>query len=188
MDVTSTAQKILDEALAELKESEFSELYADEKAKRDFVKECQLETDLEILIPDYYVTSVAERLTLYKQLEGVKNEPELIEFEKQLVDRFGPVPKETKALVNTIRLRWLAKDMGFEKLVLKFSKMIAYFTGNQDSDYFQSEAFGKILEAIKQNPNCCEMKEKKEKLTLVFNKVNKVDAALIILSNMMEMK
>jgi transcription-repair coupling factor (superfamily II helicase) len=181
-------QKILDEALAELKESEFSELYADEKAKRDFVKECQLETDLEILIPDYYVTSVAERLTLYKQLEGVKNEPELIEFEKQLVDRFGPVPKETKALVNTIRLRWLAKDMGFEKLVLKFSKMIAYFTGNQDSDYFQSEAFGKILEAIKQNPNCCEMKEKKEKLTLVFNKVNKVDAALIILSNMMEMK
>ncbi|MBE0652075.1 MAG: transcription-repair coupling factor [Bacteroidales bacterium] len=181
-------QKILDEALTELKESEFSELYADEKAKRGFVRECQLETDLEILIPDYYISNIAERLSLYKELEGVKDESQLHEFEQRLIDRFGPVPKETESLINTIRLRWVAKEMGFEKLVLKFNKMIAYFTGNQDSDYFQSEAFDKILEAIKRNPNCCEMKEKKEKLTLVFNKVNNVDAALILLSNMMEMK
>lgn len=181
-------QKILDEALTELKESEFSELYADEKTKGEFVKECQLETDLEILIPDFYISNISERLSLYKELEGVKNEMQLHEFEQRLIDRFGPVPKETEALINTIRLRWIAKEMGFEKLVLKFNKMIAYFTGNQDSDYFQSEAFGKILEAIKRNPNCCEMKEKKEKLTLVFNKINKVDTALILLSNMIEMK
>jgi len=180
-------QKILDEALNELKNSEFSELYADEKAKQEFVKECQLETDLEILIPDYYVTSVAERLTLYKELEGVKDESELPEFEKNLVDRFGKVPKETKALINTIRLRWLAKDMGFEKLVLKFNKMIAYFAGDEDSDFYQSEVFGKILEAIKHNPHCCEIKKKNGKLSLVFNKVNQVDTALILLSNMMEM-
>ena len=181
-------QKILDEALTELKNNEFSELYADEKAKLEFVKECQLETDMEILIPDYYVTSVAERLTLYKELDGVKDESQLLEFEKHLVDRFGPVPKETKALINTIRLRWLAKDLGIEKLILKFNKMIAYFAGDQDADFYQSEVFGKILEAIKRNPHCCEMKEKKEKLSLVFNKVNKIDKALILLSNMMEMK
>lgn len=171
-------QKILDEAVMELKETEFKALFPKDKAQQEFVKECQLETDLEIRIPDFYVPAIEERLTLYKQLDGVKDEEELAVFRANLIDRFGPVPAATEELIQSLRLRWQAQRLGFEKLILKFSKMVGVFTGSSEADFFQSEIFGKIIETIKAHPNCCEIKERKEKLTLVFEKVGSVKGAL----------
>lgn len=175
-------QKILDEALMELKETEFKSLFPKDEKQKDFVKECQLETDLEILIPDSYIQSIAERLTIYKRLEGIKKEEELEVFRQHLVDRFGAIPEETEALIVTVKLRWMAQHLGFEKVVLKFNRMICYFVGHGESEYFQSEAFGRLLEAIKRNPSCCQMKENKEKLSLVFKEVNSVKKAFFLLS------
>jgi len=174
--------KILDEALAELKESEFEDLFAAEKS--DFVKECQLETDLEVLIPNDYVSNIQERLSLYKELEGVEDEEGLLVFTKSLEDRFGPVPPQAQSLIDTMRLRWLGKEIGFEKIVLKFNRLSGMFTGNSESPYFQSEAFGKVLEFIKTNPQASVMKEVKGKLTIRFENVNSVQKAIKVLQNL----
>lgn len=175
-------QKILDEALTELKESEFKEMYSSEQLEASFVKDCQIETDLELLIPDYYITSINERLNLYKELDNIETDEGLEEFAHKLKDRFGELPPETKDLIQTMKLRWIAKKIGFEKLTLKFGRMTGTFTGNQDSVYFQSEAFGKVLQFIKENPTASEMKEKNEKLTMRFDGVRKVKAALSLLN------
>ena len=174
--------KILDEALAELKESEFEELFSNDK--KDFVKECQLETDLEVLIPNEYVTNIQERLSLYKELESVQDEAGLTNFTKSLEDRFGPVPPQAKALIDTLRLRWMAKEIGFEKLVLKFNRLSGMFTGDSKSPYFQSEAFGKVLEFVKANPQASTMKEVKGKLTMRFENVGSVSAAIEVLKRL----
>ncbi len=171
-------QKILDEALLELKETEFQDLFAKENKAREFVRECQLETDLEIFIPAGYVGNAAERLTLYKELDSLKTEEELEKFGGRLQDRFGPLPPATEDLLDALRLRWKAQKLGFEKLILKFNKMTGVFTGSDDADFFQSEKFGRIIETIKSHPDCCEIKEKKEKLTIVFEKTGSVKAAL----------
>ncbi len=170
-------QKILDEAITELKESEFKELFKKE-GEEEFVKECQIETDLELLIPDHYVTSIQERLSLYKELDNIEKEQELEAFEKRLVDRFGELPPETVDLIETMRLRWLARKIGFEKLTLKFGRMTGTFFGSHDSSYFKSEAFGRVLKFIQQNPEASEMKEKKDKLTLKFDGVKNVGQAM----------
>jgi len=175
-------QKILDEALAELKETEFQDLFAKEKERQDFVRECQLETDLEIFIPAGYVANAVERLNLYKELDGIKTEEALLAFRQKLQDRFGPLPAATEDLLDALRLRWTAQQLGFEKLILKFNKMTGVFTGNEESGFFGSEIFGKIIETIKSHPDCCEIKEKKEKLTLIFEKVTSVKTALERLS------
>jgi len=171
-------QKILDEAVMELKETEFKSLFPQDSTQQEFVRECQLETDLEIRIPDFYVPAIEERLTLYKQLDGVKNEEELKVFRTNLIDRFGPVPPATEELIQSLHLRWKAQHLGFEKLVLKFNRMTGIFTGGHEADFFQSEIFGKIIETIKGHPNCCEIKERKDKLALVFEKVGSVKGAL----------
>jgi transcription-repair coupling factor (superfamily II helicase) len=171
-------QKILDEALLELKETEFQDLFADENKQRDLVKECQLETDLEIFIPTDFVSSAPERLSLYKELDSLKTEEELLGFAQKLRDRFGPLPSATQDLLEALRLRWQAQHLGFEKLILKFGKMTGVFTGSEETDFFQSELFGNIIETIKAHPNCCEIKERKEKLTLVFEKTGSVKEAL----------
>jgi transcription-repair coupling factor (superfamily II helicase) len=168
--------KILDEALAELRETEFEDLFANEK--KEFVKECQLETDLEVLLPNDYITNIQERLSLYKELDSVEDEEGLAKFAAGLEDRFGPVPPQAQALIDTLRLRWLGKEIGFEKIVLKFNRLSGMFTGNQESPYFQSEAFGKVLEFIKNNPNASTMKEVKGKLTMRFENVSSVKAAI----------
>ncbi len=171
--------KILDEAIAELKESEFEELFSSDK--KDFVTDCQLETDLEVLIPNDYVTNIQERLSLYKELESVEDESGLEVFAKSLEDRFGPIPPQAKALVNTLKLRWLGKEIGFEKIVLKFNRLSGMFTGDSESAYFQSEAFGKVLEFIKTNPQATTMKEVKGKLTMRFDNVGSVEKAIEVL-------
>ena len=171
-------QRILAEAVKELKESEFKDIYVKNSSDSFFVDECQIDTDMEILIPDHYVNSISERLQLYKDLNTIENEDELNIFTEQITDRFGKIPSEVEKLLHTIRLRWIAKDLGFEKIILKANKMIAYFVANPKSSFFQSEQFGLILKFIQLNPKVCQMKEKNNKLSLIFEKINTIEMAL----------
>jgi transcription-repair coupling factor (superfamily II helicase) len=174
-------QKILQEAIDELKESEFKTLYAEELANKDFVRDCQLETDLEIMIPDQYITNIGERLGIYRDLDNAASEEKLEELKEQLIDRFGEIPKSTQELFSAIQLRWVAKGIGLEKLVLKQKKLIGYFISNQDSPYYQSPIFTKVLKYIQNNPYTCKMKERNDKLTIVFENVNDVREAIDLL-------
>ncbi len=175
--------KILDEAIQELKENELKDLYPldPEDVK---VKECQIETDLEILIPSSYITNITERLRLYKELDSFETEKEIGNFINQLTDRFGPVPNQVLELMQTLRLRWMAKSVGFEKLVLRQSRLICHFISNPESGYYQSEQFTKVLEFIRTKPEGCQMKESGTKLTLTFEKVNSVKTAIERISPM----
>ena len=155
-----TYQKILNEAIEELKEEKFQELFSN-KEKLFYVKDCQLDTDLEILIPDKYVSSISERLNLYKELNSFTKEIEIEDFMKKLNDRFGKVPKEIDSVCNAIRLRWTAKKIGFERVSLKNNNMRAYFTSKSDSEFFNSNNFKKVLNYLKDNPKNCEISEKR---------------------------
>ncbi len=177
-------QKILNEALIELKENEFATLFKEELSAKDFVKECQFETDLEILIPSEYISNFTERLSLYKELDEISDETELQLFQSRLSDRFGSLPQPAKSLINTIRLRWLAKKIGFEKLSIKFNRMTGYFAGDQESPYFQSEAFGKVLSFIQNNPDAAILKELKGRLTLRFEEVRTVEKGILLLEKL----
>ncbi|MFT7614759.1 MAG: transcription-repair coupling factor (superfamily II helicase), partial [Parvicellaceae bacterium] len=138
-------QKILDEAIQELKETEFKELFKKEVSEGKYVKDCQVETDLELVIPDDYVNNITERLSLYRNLDGVKKEEDLAKFQAELVDRFGEVPEETLSLISTVRLRWLARDIGFEKVILKRNTLIGTFIADQTNPYYQSTKFTRVL-------------------------------------------
>lgn len=173
-------QKILAEAMRELKENEFKELFEEEE--REFINDCVIETDMEILIPDSYVEDIAERLALYKTLDDTENEAQLANFETELTDRFGPIPEQVQHLFETIRMRWIAKEIGFEKLVLKSGKLLGYFIPDQESDYFQSPKFTRVLGFIQSHPTACTMKEKNGKLMIVFENVGTVKAALLRLN------
>jgi transcription-repair coupling factor (superfamily II helicase) len=170
-------QKILDEALHELKETDFSEVFPEEK-KKSYVRDCVIETDLEVLIPDHYVTNITERLNLYKELDSIESEEGLMQFTERVIDRFGPLPKQTDTLLHTIRLRWLARSIGFEKLVLRNRRMTAYFISNPDSPYYQSGQFTAVLDQIKNNPSLCRMKQDGERLFLVFSDIASVPDAI----------
>lgn len=173
-----TYQKILDEAIQELKENEFKELYQNEGIEPlEFVHECTIETDLEILLPDSYVNNVNERLILYRELDDLKNEDELKKYRTMLSDRFGPIPPQSEELLETIRLRWKAKEMGFEKLLLKFNKLVGYFVAKEDSPFYQSERFSKVLKYIQQHRDV-KMEEKNGRLQLSFPSVNSIREAL----------
>ena len=182
-----TYQKILKEAIDELKENEFKELYpVDESQPKEFVKEVQIDTAFEILFPDDYVNSVTERLSLYNKLGTLETETELVTFETEIVDRFGKVPNEVRDLLNSVRIKWLAKELGLEKIVLKQKRMIGYFVGNQQSDFYQTNAFSRMLNYVQQNGKSCVMKEKETKnglrLIITFIRIDSVKTALEILS------
>ena len=144
----------------------------------------RIETDLSILIPDEYVENISERVTLYQQLDNSKTEKDLEAFEKQLTDRFGEIPEQTKQLVNIVRLRWLAMKRGFEKLILKNGKLIGYFVSNKKSAFYQSEAFSKTLNFIQNNQKSCEMKQGEEKLSIVIGSIKNIVEAMEILNRM----
>lgn len=173
-------QKILAEAIEELKQGEFKELYEEEQLKKDFVEETLLDTDLEILIPDDYVNKIEERLRLYQTLDSLDTPEELYAFEQEVIDRFGPAPPEVYELFNSMRLRWLGRDIGFEKIVLKQQRLIGYFVSDQDSPYFQSPKFQKVLHFLKDQPKA-QMKERNNKLYLSFADVETVDQAIKLL-------
>jgi transcription-repair coupling factor (superfamily II helicase) len=177
-------QKILEEAVHEIKQEEFSDLFEKELAeKQEFVKDTQVDTDLEFLIPDDYVNNIEERLSLYKQLSECEREEELADFHNQLTDRFGPVPEVTEHLFDLIRLRRKAKPLGFEKIILKKQTLVCYFVSKEDSPYFESVEFKAILEYIKKNPKRAQMKQKNDKLLLSFSNMKSLSSAVSTLSD-----
>lgn len=179
-------QKILDEAMTELKENEFKDLFEDKEDEglQQFVKDTQIDTDLEFLIPDSYVNNVEERLILYQKLSEKEREEELQEFYDELKDRFGPVPEETERLFDLLRLRRVAKRVGFEKIIIKNQKMVCYFIANQESAYYQSFRFQAVLEFIKKNPMKGQMKQKNDKLLMSFASIGEIAEAIEILREM----
>jgi transcription-repair coupling factor (superfamily II helicase) len=176
--------KILDEAIRELKETDFKELYKEE-VQNKYVRDCQIETDMAILITDDYITSITERLSLYKELDNIQEEVELQRFRLRLIDRFGPVPPQTEELINTIRLRWIARELGFEKIIMKNEMLTGYFITNQESAYYQSETFTKVLRFVQQNPGLCRMKETKNRLTMTFMNIKSVETGLSVLKRIL---
>jgi len=185
-----TYQKIMNEAIEELKENEFKDLYpTDENLEtKTYVKDLQIDSDFELLFPDDYINNISERLNLYNELSTIKDEEALLAYEQKLIDRFGPLPKEALALLNSVRIKWRATQMGLEKLVLKQGKMIGYFVGDQQSDYYQSSRFQKVLQFVQHNGHLCKMKEKETKnglrLLLTFENVKSVKKALELMELM----
>lgn len=169
-------QKILAEAIRELKHNEFKEVFAEElDRKKEYVTDCTIDTDLEILIPDTYVQSITERLSLYTRLDDLETEEELKNFESMLVDRFGPVPREVKDLFTVVRCRKMAKDLGFERLIIKNKVMRLYFINNPDSPYYESETFHKIMNYIQTGTNQAKMKQMGTVFLLVVNQIHSMD-------------
>ncbi|MDG2059144.1 MAG: helicase-related protein, partial [Flavobacteriales bacterium] len=172
-------QKILNESIEELKQDKFQELFEETK-EQYFIKDCQIDTDLEILIPDNYISNIEERLNIYKELNAISDEKGLLNFQKNLEDRFSTIPLSVTELISSMRLKWIAKKLGFERLILKNGTMRLHFTTKTDSTYFESEMFGKILEYLKLNFGTCEMIEKNSKLSLVITNVNSASKAIDI--------
>ena len=153
-------QKILDEAIRELKRKEFKELFKEEiQQQDDFVKDCTIDTDLEILIPDDYVESITERLSLYSRLDNCENEKELNDFHAEMIDRFGSIPPQVEDLFTTVRCRKIAVELGFEKMLLKNENLKCFFVSNPESPYFQSETFTGILKFIQTKTNKARLKQ-----------------------------
>lgn len=169
--------KILDEAVQELKENEFRELF--EKQLSEVVEtikvDCQIETDLTVLIPEKYVSSISERLSLYTQLDDMKNEEELVKFERMVKDRFGPLPPEMIDIIEIVRVRWIAEMLGMEKILLKNNNLKCYFVSSENEKYYKSATFGKILDYVKMNSRKCSLKEAKGKLILIFEKITSIE-------------
>jgi len=180
-----TYQKILNEAVHELKDEEFADLYADERAENasstTFVNDCQIDSDLEVLFSTEYIENVSERISLYRELDNINEEAELLEFEKRLEDRFGKIPAEGQSLMLVVRLRWLAMRYGIEKLVLKNERMTAFLVSNPQSPYYQSEPFGRLLQYMTSHPRKCQLREQNMRRSIVFSEVKTVEKAWEIL-------
>lgn len=172
--------KILDEAVQELKEDEFGDLFADEQ-NRQYVSFTQIDTDLEVMIPDEYVTNISERYNLYTELSKLENQAQLEDFAKTLEDRFGPIPLQVFELFNTLRLQWLGKEIGFEKISYKKDTLKGFFVSNPKSSYYESEQFGKVLAFVQQHATISNLKEVKGQLRLALSNVNSIEYALNLL-------
>jgi Transcription-repair coupling factor (superfamily II helicase) len=179
-----TYQKILDEAILELKENEFKSTFSKELENRSFVNECILETDLSLVIPDDYVNEINERLNLYKRLDQLTFIEAKESFIKELKDRFGELPLETQELINTLNLREIAKKIGFEKLIIKKGKMVGKFTTTYPS-YFESETFTQVLNYVQKNKKGVSLKEKNQKLMMIFENIKTINEANFKLSKIL---
>lgn len=183
-------QKILQEAVTELKENEFAELYADEAQQLVYLTDTQLDSDFELLYPDNYINSITERLNLYNELSNLKNEEELSQYEYRLIDRFGALPPQAKDLLNSVRIKWLATQMGIERLVMKQGKMLGYFIADQQSKFYQSGAFQRVLAFVQRNSDKCHLNEKETRnglrLIITFDKITSIDKALRIISGFVD--
>ncbi|SFN51220.1 transcription-repair coupling factor [Bizionia echini] len=180
-----TYQKILNEAIDELKETEFADLYEDDGKEKEYVKDITIDSDFELLFPDDYVNNISERLILYTKLNEVKTEAELEKFESDIRDRFGELPTQVEDLMNSVRIKWVATKMGLEKVVMKQNKLIGYFITDQKSGFYQSPNFTRVLQFVQTHPQACKMKEKQTRnglrLLLTFENINSVDKALQVL-------
>ena len=184
-----TYMKILNEAIEELKQEDWYKdvvndgegASADKSVfSRQFVKDTVVDTDLQLLIPDTYVSNLTERLLLYRELDNFTKTEELLTFENNLRDRFGPLPIEVSELINVVRMRWAAMKLGFEKITLKNNKMLAYFLSKQDSDYYNSPMFKAVLSYAQKTPKQANLKEQNNKLWLTIENIKSVDEAIVV--------
>jgi transcription-repair coupling factor (superfamily II helicase) len=178
-------QKILDEAIRELKRTKFCELFKEEiQQQEDYVKDCVIDTDLEILIPDAYVESITERLSLYTRLDNCENEEELQAFHQELQDRFGPVPTQVEDLFTTVRCRKLGVESGFEKMTLKDKTLRCYFINNPDSPYFESNVFRGIMQFVQTGLNKARLKQTGKLFLLIVEDIQDMNALHRLLQRM----
>ena len=187
-----TYQRILAEAMSELKESEFNDtafeaesVHGSDRHKtiKKYVSDFQIDTDLEIMFPDEYVSNISERIRLYKELNEIENEGALLSFEKKMIDRFGVIPPPAMALLDIVRIKWLAGKLGIEKIFLKNNMLIAYFISDPKSDFYRSALFVSIMNYVNRNPKKMNMKQKASKLSLTVTEVNSVKSAIQILND-----
>ena len=181
-----TYQKILSQAVTELKNDEFSEIYKEEiksgeMTGEDFVDDCSVESDIEMYFPDQWVPTDSERMLLYRELDNLKNDDELARYRQRLIDRFGEIPKVANELMNVVPMRRKAKQLGCERLMLKMGRMTMFFVSNPNSPYYQSQAFDSILNYIASNPRRCNIRENNGKRSLVVNDVKTVEDAIVVL-------
>lgn len=183
-----TYQKILKEAVQELRRDEFSEVFKsngkDEKASEDksFVDDVLVESDLELMFPVMYIPNDAERIAIYRELDGLEKELETLEFGKRLEDRFGKIPAQGKELIRIVRLRRLAKSLGIEKIVLKNQQMIIHLLTDKDSPYYESDEFEKLISYVMSNTRSCKLREKGKRRSVVIKNVTTVENAVAILN------
>ena len=191
-----TYQKILTEAVRELKNDEFADLLADEQradgsgqiSGEQFVEECQLESDLELLLPADYVTGSSERMLLYRELDGLTLDTEVAAFRERLEDRFGLVPPETEELLRVVALRRMAARLGVEKVFLKGGRMTLFFVSNPDSPYYQSQAFGRVIAYMMQFTRRCDLREQNNRRSMVVKEVASVEQAVDVLQEMLSLQ
>jgi transcription-repair coupling factor (superfamily II helicase) len=184
-----TYQKILEEAVDELKNTEFSDLYANpENGERDsgseYVRETFVESDLELMFPPTYIPNDSERISLYRELDKMEDERDIAAFTERLKDRFGKVPREGKELIRIVRLRRLARELGMEKIILKKGQMSILLVKNPNSPYYESEAFDKLLAFVKEHPRRCSLREQNSKRSIAIKDIPTVDTACRLLEEM----
>lgn len=189
-----TYQKILTQAVTELKNDEFQDLYAEQIAQGeaisgdDFVDDCAVESDLEMYFPDNYVPGSSERMLLYRELDNIERDEELEAYRQRLIDRFGPVPRQGEELMLVVPLRRVGKRLGCEKIILRQGRMQMQFVSNTQSAFYQSAAFGRVINYIGYHPRRCNLKEKNGKRSMVVSQVASVKEAVEILKDIDEEK
>ena len=191
-----TYHRILNEAVQELKQEDFKEVFEMRRAENEteaflglkFVNECLIETDMEMRFPESYVSSISERITLYRTLDNIEKDEELQQFEAGLLDRFGEIPAQASDLIDVVRLRWTAIELGIERIVLKNKKMKCFFVSKKDSPFYQSPVFMQILNWVQKNQSSCQIKEEKEKLTIKISNVKNASIAKGKLLNILDPK
>ena len=180
-----TYQKILNEALSELRDQEFSQLFADQRQTNNtYVSDCFIESDMELMLPNWYVESQTERIALYRELDNIQTEQALEEYKKRLTDRFGRIPDEANDLMTMVRLRWLAQRYGVERLSLKNGKMNAYLISNQNSAFYSSAEFNNLLQYCFANARRCALIEKSNKNIVQISNITSVQDAYEIFENL----
>jgi transcription-repair coupling factor (superfamily II helicase) len=182
--------KILDEAVQELKETEFKELFKKDLVDLEelFSTDCVIDTDFELLIPEEYISNISERLRIYNELDNLKHEEDLQEFNKSVEDRFGSMPDEVRNLVKIVRIRWSAEKLGFEKLIIKNNSLKAYLISSDNEQYYNSSIFGCILNFVQQFPVRCKIKDGKNRVILIVKDIGTVDDASAILNDILKLK
>lgn len=189
-----TYQKILTQAVTELKNDEFQDLYAEQIAQGeaisgdDFVDDCAVESDLEMYFPDNYVPGSSERMLLYRELDNIERDEELEAYRQRLIDRFGPVPRQGEELMLVVPLRRVGRRLGCEKIILRQDRMQMQFVSNTQSAFYQSAAFGRVINYIGYHPRRCNLKEKNGKRSMVVSQVASVKEAVEILKDIDEEK
>ncbi len=182
-----TYQRILNEAVMELKEEEFSTLFEDEAdiykiESNKWVTDCQLDSDMELGFPEDYVENISERINLYRELDSLKNETELLEYKKRLIDRFGTLPEKAEELLTVVQLRWTCMSLGIEKVVLRQEKMIIYIPQHASENYIHSDEFGKILMYVAQRPTRCRFRQSETKKSIEIDSVRTIQGALNLIN------